>query len=256
MSNFKDITVSFANLVKSRGKNPFYGTLVLVYIFRNYKEIYQLFFIKQTTLSSRLEILDTLLSSEVFVKELSKTILVTFAAMLVSYVLINLSELLKGVFKNVINVWVSKLIDLITDKTNTYSKDDYNELNDLKNDFEKRYNAEREKRLRSENEVDELEKRVKELLNPDEFNSILHKKISDKNLINPFRTIRDLVNEKKPLVNFPPEENQLLEILKKERVIKLIDEKNRIYDFTNPKGESYVEFFNNWEDSPSALGIN
>ena len=45
-----------------------------------------------------------------------------------SYVILNLSELLRGVFSNVINIWVKKLINIITNKTNTYGKDEFIEL--------------------------------------------------------------------------------------------------------------------------------
>ncbi|MCT4587775.1 MAG: hypothetical protein N4A71_08135 [Carboxylicivirga sp.] len=160
MSTFKDITISFANLLKNRARNPFYGTLILVYLIRNHQSIYQLFFIKQTTLKARLGILSELFGQG-FIKELSICVGLAFLAMLISYVLTNISELLQVFFKQVVNVWVQKLIDKITNKTNTYSKEDYLKMGEEKDFFEKKFNAERDKRLLTEKERDDFEETIK-----------------------------------------------------------------------------------------------
>jgi len=255
MSTFKDITVSFSNLLKSRSRNPFYGTLIIVYLFRNYKLIYKLFFLKENDQLNKISYLDGLFNHDILINELLVSSLYAFAAMASSYIILNLSELLKGVFSNVINIWVKKLINFITNKTNTYSKDEFIKIEHEKNDFERKYINEKTRRLGHENEIALLERKIKELSNPINFNEKLLKQIRDRSQTDSFRKIVKAINTESPITDLENKDKIVFDTLIKNRLIKRINNSENIYDFTEPKGENFITHFNNWDDSPSFLSV-
>jgi hypothetical protein len=253
MSTFKDITVSFSNLLKSRSRNPFYGTLIIVYLFRNYKLIYKLFFLKEKDQLNKISYLDGLFNHEILIEELLISSLYAFTAMASSYVILNLSELLRGVFSNVINIWVKKLINIITNKTNTYSKDEFIKIEQEKNDYERKYINEKTRRLEHEDEIALLEMKIKELSNPINFNEKLLKQIRDRSQIDSFRKIVKVINSEDPITDLENKDKVVFDILIKNRLIKRLKNSGSLYDFTEPKGGDFITHFNNWDDSPSFL---
>lgn len=253
MSTFKDITVSFSNLLRSRSRNPFYGTLIIVYLFRNYKLLYKIFFLEENDPLNKISYLDGLLNHDILINELLLSSLYAFIAMASSYIILNLSEFLRGIFNNVVNIWVKKLIDIITNKTNTYGKDEFIKVEHEKNDYERKYIDERTRRLEHENEITLLEEKIKELSNPISFNEKLLKQIKDKRLLDSFREIMKAINSEHSMVNLKIKHRIVFDLLIKNRLIKCVDKNEDIYNFTDPKGEDFITRFNDWDDSPSFL---
>lgn len=256
MSTFKDITVSFTSLLKSRSRNPLYGTIVLIFTFRNYELIYKILFFNTDDKYDKLNCLNELFQHSNLIKEIIFSTSYAFTALLISYLLINFSKLIKGVFDNVINVWVEKLIDNLTNQSNTYSKDEYLHLEKEKNDFEKKFLVEKERRTKYENEIFSLENKIQKLSNPDNFNKKILDKIKNENLLDSFRKIVKIINSNQPLIiTEKTTDSKVFELLINNRIIKRIEKDKEYFDFTNLKGEEFISYYNNWNDGPNYLMV-
>jgi hypothetical protein len=159
----KDIFSSFKENLKQKTTNPFFGTLIIVWIIHNWEFIFTFFnFEENSTLENKTTFLGKHLSSIPFLKNLFICILITFSVLILTYIFLNLSRLIINVFEKKITPWVYK----VTDKSSIVLKSDYQILELERNHLINKVEEERKAKLESQNEVTNLEERLKELMTP------------------------------------------------------------------------------------------
>lgn len=202
----KDLLVSFTDNIKSKTTNPFFGTLILVWIFHNWRLMYSLFnFDKYTTLADRKIFLAEYLDSKVFIPNLLQCVVITIIVLITTYCLLNLSRLIVNFFEKVITPRVYKWTDI----SSIILKSDYELLKMDRDRAESRYEQERESRLKLQNEYELLEKKLQISLSikePDENTKVesLEKKdskyielLENADTLKAFRKIVDVVLNKR-----------------------------------------------------------
>lgn len=157
----KDIILSFKENIKQKTNNPFFGTLILVWIIHNWELIYTFFNFEPTkNLKDKIDYLSNHLSSIPFVKNLLFCVGITFAVLIASYVLINVSRLIINLFEKKLTPLVYK----ITDKSSVVLKEDYQLLQVERNRFFSKLEEEKIAKLKAQGEVTKLEEKISELL--------------------------------------------------------------------------------------------
>ena len=163
----KEMLVSFADNIKTKTSNPFFGTLILVWATKNWNLIYSLFnFDSATTLAQKKEFITNYFLTLPFVETLLWSILETFIIIILSYFLINLSRL-------IINMYEKRLTPLIykwTDEQSIVLKSVYVISENERKRLERRLDEEREAKLRLQEDYDKLEKRIADLINEKDEN--------------------------------------------------------------------------------------
>ncbi|SEJ15706.1 hypothetical protein SAMN05192553_102671 [Cyclobacterium xiamenense] len=157
---FKSIKENFVQ----RTTNPFLGTLIFVWIIRNWKFVYSFFFFDSTySLNDKLIVISCYFEGY-SPKEFGVTIAISFGVLITTYILTNLSRLIVTFFDKI----VTPKILSVTHKSSLVLRSDYLEVIKTSDIWEKRYSEEREKRIRAENDLEKLEKRISEVSNPKE----------------------------------------------------------------------------------------
>jgi hypothetical protein len=160
----KDLLISFKENIKQKTSNPFLGTLIIVWLLHNYKHLYELFFSGSYLLfKEKLNSLELLFNPNYFLVNLLECIIISFIVLIITYFLLSLSRLISNIHEKVITPWVYK----ITDKSSIVLKMDFERLNLDKERVQKRFEQERETRIRLENEIEELENKIKKSLKSD-----------------------------------------------------------------------------------------
>ena len=151
--------MSFKDNINKKTTNPFLGTYFVVLIWRNWELLYSLFnFDQKTTLSQKILYITTYLESKNVLKELGINVLYAFAVIIVTYILINVSRLIINFFEKKVTPNVYRL----TDKSSIVTKERYDQLNTNYTELEKKLESERELRIKSQREIEELETKLGE----------------------------------------------------------------------------------------------
>lgn len=157
----KDMLVSFTENLKTKSTNPFFGTLILVWITKNWNLIYSLFnFDKDVTLVQKREFIINHFSKQPLIEELLWCVLETFIIILISYFLVNLSRL-------IINFYEKRLTPLVykqTDEKSIVLKSVYDISEKERKRLEKKLDEERDAKLKLQEDYDKLEKRMSEIV--------------------------------------------------------------------------------------------
>jgi len=222
----KDIILSFKENLKQKSTNPFFGTLIIVWIIHNWEFIYNVFnFEKEKTLSEKIEYLRLFLEPTPFIKNLAICILITFLVLIVTFILLNLSRLIKNVSEKKVTPWVYK----ISDKNSVVLKSDYDIIKTERDFLSQKLEEERDSKLKLRTEITKLEERLGESIEGDdsktEFNyeseadHIINEiKQNEKNL-NAFNSFIDKINNDE-YIEYPVFKN-LLNFLLRYDVLKL-----------------------------------
>ena len=161
MQLIKDLLVSFKENIKSKSKNPFLGTYAIVWIIRNWRLIYSFFFFdSKTTRSERIEILASYYTYKTFITDLLWNILWALGALILSYLLINLSRLIVNLFEKRLTPYVYKL----TDSDSIVLKEIYDKLKSEKRELEIKLELERDNKGKMQREITVLEDKIQEIL--------------------------------------------------------------------------------------------
>lgn len=174
----KDLLISFKENIKQKTSNPFLGTLIIVWLIHNYKHLYELFFSGSNLLfKEKLYSLDLLFNPNHFLVNIFECIIISFLVLIITYLLLSLSRLISNFHEKVITPWVYK----VTDKSSIVLKMDFERLNLDKERVQKRFEQERETRIRLENEIEELENKIKKSLKPDSNEQTESKPVKNEN---------------------------------------------------------------------------
>lgn len=138
-------------------KNPFLGTLTLIWIIRNWQIVYAIFFDDREFLV-RLEFIKGQIFATTFWEILLQfgiNVLLAILAVIVIYILIYLTRFITNIFENRVLPWIYEL----SAPNKIVLKTEYDKLNKENKSFEERLEIEREKRIKAEAEIQRLEKK-------------------------------------------------------------------------------------------------
>jgi hypothetical protein len=156
----KDLLVSFKESVKSKSSNPFLGTYAVIWVIRNWRLVYSFFFFdSKTTLAERISILATYYTYKTFISDLLWNILWALGALILTYLLINLSRLIVNLFEKKL----TPLIYKITDINSIVLKITHDSLKSDKQDLEIKLEEERDRKGKMQKEISTLEERIQEM---------------------------------------------------------------------------------------------
>lgn len=157
--------VSFFDNLYEKARNPFLGTLAIVWIIRNYEGLYILLFSgRSTRYIDKIDTLKGLFVHEKLFGFILSTIGIAFIVLISTYLLKYLTRLIHNIFKDLIKPWMEKL----TDKSAIVLKVDYEKVIATNKSLRDSVDEERKAKIESQAEVDRLAKKVVDL----EANSI------------------------------------------------------------------------------------
>lgn len=103
---------SFLNNYKSKIRNPFFGTLASVWLFRNWKVVYALFnFDEKYSMHYRINYIQNYFSKKDFWEEFVINILVTFLVLIITYILFAVSRFLTDLYYKICEPKIITFID-------------------------------------------------------------------------------------------------------------------------------------------------
>lgn len=199
----KELLLSFKDNLKSKTTNPFYGTLIIVWIIHNWELIYTFFYFEPSlTFDDRVSFLQEYLNPSPFLNNLINCIFISFAVLVVSFFLLNLSRLITNFYEKRITPWIYK----ITDSNSVVLKSDFELLKKDRDNISDKLNLEREQKLKYQGEIEILEKVIaaeKLQLRPDFRKDIDNDKVVNiisllktKNLLPFFENFQDVINNR------------------------------------------------------------
>jgi len=157
----KDLFISFKENFKDKTSNPFFGTLIIVWLTKNWNLFYSIFnFDSGTTLDQKRDFILKHFELRPFIETLVICVFEAFVILIVSYFLINLSRLIVNFYEK----RVTPLVYKWTDENSIVLKSVYEVSENERKRLEKRVEEEREAKLKLQEDYDKLEKRIGELL--------------------------------------------------------------------------------------------
>ncbi|WP_372751582.1 hypothetical protein [Labilibaculum sp.] len=154
------ITKTFASLrdnIIQKTTNPFLGTVIIVWLFHNWKLVFGVFnFDKSWTLEKKWEFIDGYLKPIKFTTNLIECLIVSVLVLIVTYFLLNFSRLIINFYEKKVTPFVYKM----TDANSVVLKSTYQQLEKERDLLEKRLEEERGRRVEMQNENEKLEQRI------------------------------------------------------------------------------------------------
>lgn len=137
----KEIWDSLKHSINNRIRNPFLGTLSIVYLLHNWQFFYLLLtFDKDISYDKRIETLKPLIENSIKLENILYVILITFIVLLFSYSCLSLSQLIILIFQKKINPRIDKLTDDKSIITKKIYDQAIKELKELREKYEDEYN--------------------------------------------------------------------------------------------------------------------
>lgn len=202
-----DLFSSFKENIRQKTTNPFFGTLIIVWTFKNWKLLFILLnFDDNTKLDDKINLVSNYFDSTTFLENLIGCVAWSFLILIASYFLLNLSRLIINFFEKVVTPIVYKL----TDKGSIVLKSDYDKSNREIERLEKRLDEERGLRVKAQNEYEVNEKKLEE-----ERQSIIRMQAEYANFN------KELEEERKLRISFQSEYDNLKKELEEEKRIKM-----------------------------------
>lgn len=170
-----DIFGSLKENLNKKVRNPFFGTLSIVFVLQNWQLFYSLlFFDKIETRVSRIEVIETYITnaggpSYMFIKAVG----CSFGVLITSYILLNISSFISNFSDAVIHPYIVKYA---TKGQKVVTRDKYELLNEKYKRLEKNRDEEMQKRYSAEERAESCEKKYSQL-QIDQDNSDLNQKI-------------------------------------------------------------------------------
>lgn len=157
----KDTFNSILDNIKERTTNPFLGTLVVVWLFKNWKLVYSLiYFDTKLTLQDRLKYIEVYFKDTSFTWNLIHTIFLTIGILVVTYLLLSLSRLLSDTYERILLPLISKW----TDQSSIVLKTDYQKVIEQVAQLEEKLEKERLSKAELKSQRDSIDERYVKLL--------------------------------------------------------------------------------------------
>jgi hypothetical protein len=134
---FEAVT-SFLNNYKSKIRNPLMGTILSVWIFHNWRIVYALFnFDKDCTMQEKINFIQDYFSKKEFLTEFFTIILIAFAAIFITFILLALSRLLTDGYYKIVEPFIINLLDKKTIFTHLEKKILDSKINELNSNIDR-----------------------------------------------------------------------------------------------------------------------
>lgn len=250
----KDTLNSVFDNLKERTTNPFLGTLIVVWVVKNWKLVYSLlYFDGNFKLKDRLQYITDYFNERSFISNMLGVILITLGVLVSTYILLTLSRLLTDYYERVVIPWVSK----VTDKSTVVLKVEYNKVLEEVKRLEGRLEEERLAKFTAQNERDSADERlakiklshnteessiaVEEGVSEDDFSRIANK-LGASLGSDTFNSIIDTVLAVRPIAK----DNESIKLLLREGILKLSQGATdgfAYYSITD-YGQNFIKYWN------------
>ncbi len=157
----KELLISFKENLESKSANPFFGTLILIWLIKNWHLLYGIYnFDPKTKLVEKQQFIIDHFKKLPFLETLGYCVLKSILLLVITYIFINLSRLIINFFEKKITPLMYKWTDENSIVLKTVYENSVNERRQL----EKRLEDEREAKLKLQGNYDRLESRMAEYL--------------------------------------------------------------------------------------------
>lgn len=169
----------FITNIRNKISNPFFGTLTLVILYRNWELIYSVFnFDKECTRSDKIAIIKEFYSNKIFFEELLINVSLALMFMILGYLLI--------VITRTITIWIEhNLMPFVTKKViskKVILREEFDKVLEERDDYFTRYEAERNRIRKLTDDYDNVQENFKKTsINYSELSN-QNKKITEKNI--------------------------------------------------------------------------
>lgn len=159
----KDVWDSFKDNIKERATNPFLGTFAVVWIVHNWQVVYAFFYFdKDWKLQQKIDYFNHYWSNKNFFWNLIVVALIAVGILIITYLFLGLSRLLSNYFENVLVPFIYSL-----SKGKTVTGEVHQQTLEQVDRWKVRFEEERKSKIELEEERDELEKRLKQSIEPE-----------------------------------------------------------------------------------------
>jgi uncharacterized protein YegP (UPF0339 family) len=154
----KDFFNSFRDNIVTKTTNPFFGTLILIWLTKNWNLIYSLLnFDPNTKLDDKRAFIIEHFTDKPFYKTLWICVGYTFLIIIITYVLINLTRAISNLYEKKLTPWIYKK----TDKSSIVLRDEYDSLMNHYNRVDLKWREEIADKIRLQDQISSLEARLK-----------------------------------------------------------------------------------------------
>ena len=121
----RDFLISFKDNLNEKSRNPFLGTYLIVWLFRNWELVYTLFhFDPEQKLEHKVGFIKGYYSQHDFIENLLTNIYWAFGLLILTYLLLSISRLIVNLSDKRITPWIYK----ITDSNSIVLKSEYERI--------------------------------------------------------------------------------------------------------------------------------
>lgn len=153
----QEIFLSFKDSVRDRIKNPFLGTLTIVWLVDNWRLVYGVFsFDDSFGFTERINYISNYFESNPLIEGLFYNCGYTFGILIITYILLNISRLIVNYSERQVKPWIFK----ITDRSSVVLMEDYKKLEKERDLMQESLSIARSKLASMEKEMGELENKL------------------------------------------------------------------------------------------------
>jgi len=167
----KDFFISFKENLYVKASNPFYGTLLVVFVFNNWTLIYSVFnFDSNLTLEHKLDYINKYIINNPTYESILWSILETIIIIIVGYFFANIVRLIVNLYDK----QLTPIIYKISDSKSIILKSEYDILLNERIRLENRLDEERAQKTKLQTDYERLETKISSLIKQNaELNSII-----------------------------------------------------------------------------------
>lgn len=240
---------------KDKLKNPFYGTLLVVWLIRNREFLFNLFFNSEYDSTKRLTLLREQFQSSSSIWNFILTILISLLIMAIIYIALNLSRFIVQFSEKTVLPKILKIFSV----TSIVSREEYERIEKQSDYYQDRYSKERFERQKIQKELDELREKGLDFVESYEkakivdggvigdketnYNSIFKVIIENKGLSHDFKYLINSVNSLDEFSKINEHIPENIESFKSMNIVRKVKEGSYYtYEFTS-FGEKIRDLF-------------
>lgn len=231
--------------IKKRISNPFLGTFMIVWIVHNWQVVYAFFnFDNEWKLEGKLKYFNDYWEKNNFFWNLIGVAFISIGVLIITYLFLSLSRYLSNNFENVVIPFIAKI-----SKGEIVTAEKYEEALEKINLLEIKNDSERKAKNEAINELDELQRKIREVPSMSTNNELSNIKLNYNNIIDRARKSFDKEKFEKVLLGISKgypyaANNEMIDFLLKYNLIDLESKKNN----TTTGSTSYYYKYNNLGD--------
>lgn len=154
------ITSLFSN-IKQKSTNPFLGTLVLVWTYRNWELLYTLFKSEPNlTISAKINMLEPYFNAGAFIVNILISMGLAILLLVLTYFLLNVSRFITNIYEEKVTPFVNEIVS----ESSVVTREKYNKLKEQCDKYFDNYEAEKKRRIEISEERDRAEKKLSDHL--------------------------------------------------------------------------------------------